>query len=806
MNKRICLLGVFVLLMVAAADPSVVSAGVDPHASPTPRPTERITAPGISGVNPDVVLSEGNQGESHPSDIFIPVKNPFPITVDLPPYVQVKPQSIENFQNDGSDLAVPLRSQGFGQVNCGPAALDIALTFLGPVSDRTLPTTQQITSFLSSRGLMYDWGTGVEELAFAAREFGYAGSTAFHDWSFEELADQQGQGVPVVLSLGTNGADQPGHFVTLSGISEDGLWITVIDPLYGKRVLSRDEFNNLWKLQGNAGLIARKKALPTEADPMLPWMGLFGALSMFGLALNQGESWRESRTIKALRRKLANPRRKGIGGGPIGPEEPEVIKIPRYETKTVYRGIKTIQLEVPVYETRKVKVGIRGIKKQVPQYETRSVLVGYKEVAKQVPIYTTKRVRTGTKLVQKEIPITRYHNKEVLVWKKQTTRVPVYKKIGSKRFIIGYKNETRWKKVPVTKKVLYQTTKKITLQLPIYKKVKVISGYKAVIDKVPEYIQKRIQVGFKTIEETVPVFEERKIQVGTKIVTRQVPNYQTVKIPILPQKEACDPGNGAGESELTNEEQKLIEKISPEKDAPSLPIVKTDKTDTKWWIKALTLIQEKVFDPIEFFKNHPDQVLKTIKADQLPKFLSVSAKAAWDFNLFSQEGMLVNTNLPPGIWQIFYMQQKFKLEQKAVVTVNPGSLVDFYFTSASGSVKLTKNLSYIFGPGEMGISIKKGPDDERFDYSQSKHSIEISLQGWSYKHKKEGVKKDDFLSTKDYEIKQVTTLACETRTMKTEGILLATIVGVVFLETAVPFLLKMIIDWFGQTQVVGASP
>ena len=72
MIKRISLLALLVLLMVAAADPSVVSAGVDSYASPTPRPTERITAPGISGVNPDVVLSEGNQGESHPSDIFFP--------------------------------------------------------------------------------------------------------------------------------------------------------------------------------------------------------------------------------------------------------------------------------------------------------------------------------------------------------------------------------------------------------------------------------------------------------------------------------------------------------------------------------------------------------------------------------------------------------------------------------------------------------------------------------------------------------------------------------------------------------------
>ena len=55
--------------MAAVSGPALVSAEGDPLASPTPLPPERITAPEIFGVNPNVVMSEGNQGETLPSDI-----------------------------------------------------------------------------------------------------------------------------------------------------------------------------------------------------------------------------------------------------------------------------------------------------------------------------------------------------------------------------------------------------------------------------------------------------------------------------------------------------------------------------------------------------------------------------------------------------------------------------------------------------------------------------------------------------------------------------------------------------------------
>ena len=364
---------------------------------------------------------------------------------------------------------------------------------------------------------MYDWGTGVEELAFTAREFGYEGSIPFQNWSLEQLADYLRQGTPVVVSLGMNGADKPGHFLTLTEISEDGKWITCQDPVVGELILSKKEFLLLWQMQGSAGMIPQKGSASMLVDPMTPWMGLFGAISALALTLNQSAGWRESLTFSLLRKQLSNPRRKGIGGGPLPPREPEMIRVPRYETKTVYRGINTVEVEVPIYEIRKVKVGIREIKKKVPQYETRRVQVGVEMVKKQVPEYSPKKVQTGTRLEKKEIPVTRYKAKKVMVWKKYTTRVPVYRYIGSKRFVIGYKNETRWKRVPVMKQVPYQTTKTISIQVPLYKEVRIITGYKTVIETVPKYEEKQVLAGHKIINDTVPVFEERRVQIGTKL-------------------------------------------------------------------------------------------------------------------------------------------------------------------------------------------------------------------------------------------------------------------------------------------------
>jgi len=71
MFKKSYLVASSILLMAAVSGPALVSAEGDSLASPTPLPPERVTAPEIFGVNPNVVLSEGIQGETLPSDIIL---------------------------------------------------------------------------------------------------------------------------------------------------------------------------------------------------------------------------------------------------------------------------------------------------------------------------------------------------------------------------------------------------------------------------------------------------------------------------------------------------------------------------------------------------------------------------------------------------------------------------------------------------------------------------------------------------------------------------------------------------------------
>ena len=118
------------------------------------------------------------------------------------------------------------------------------------------PSTPELVAFLEDKGLMYEWGTEVEELGFAARAYGYPGSTSFQDWSLEGLVEQLNKRNPVVVPLGER-PGQPGHYVVLTGISSDGEWVIYNDPLTGKGGISLNAFLKKWKVQGNSGLIIK---------------------------------------------------------------------------------------------------------------------------------------------------------------------------------------------------------------------------------------------------------------------------------------------------------------------------------------------------------------------------------------------------------------------------------------------------------------------------------------------------------------------------------------------------------------------
>jgi len=182
----------------------------------------------------------------------------------------------------------------------------MALDYLERDLDNRVPTTSQLSSFLLSRGLIHEWGTGVEELAIAARYFGFPGSFHFHNWNFDQVEAELRQGVPVVLSLGSNGSDQPGHFVTLTEISGNGSRVWANDPLIGEVNYSQEEFMRLWGLQGNSGLIPVKENLGLEENFNLPWMGLISVLSMLGVMFSSRELAGEPAMIKWMRKELKN--------------------------------------------------------------------------------------------------------------------------------------------------------------------------------------------------------------------------------------------------------------------------------------------------------------------------------------------------------------------------------------------------------------------------------------------------------------------------------------------------------------------
>ena len=247
---------------------------------------------------------------------------------------------------------------------------------------------------------MYDWGTGVEELAYAARYFGFQGSYAFHNWNLEQLEGELKLGNPLILALGSAGQQGPGHFVTLTGISLAENRVRVNDPIQGELTYTIEEFQKLWDFQGNSGMLPVKKLALPEKDSFLPWMGLFSLVSLFGYSFSQLADTRQGRWIEKMRKSLADPLRQGVGGGlTTSQSTSEKIKGPSHKEKIEYRGLRTIDQEVPIYETRRIQVGLRGVKKKVPQYEQKQIQVGTKTVSTRVPVYRTERVQTGSKLV-----------------------------------------------------------------------------------------------------------------------------------------------------------------------------------------------------------------------------------------------------------------------------------------------------------------------------------------------------------------------------------------------------------------------
>ncbi len=238
-----------------------VLAGLDrasriPHHLPAANGSLHRTSPGSTRMSP---CRRGTRGKSPP-----------PAAVEAPPYSELENTDSQSTVNPDWTyrLPVPFRAQR-GENGCGAAALGMALDALAHGRGQKAPETSALIAELQENGLLYENGTGAEELAALARSAGYPGSRAFQGWTLEQLAGELGEGRPVLVSLGMNGVGQPGHYVTLSGISGDGQYVRYLDPARGEVVSSAEEFLAQWEQQGAAGLSLSPDPLCRRGK--IPW-------------------------------------------------------------------------------------------------------------------------------------------------------------------------------------------------------------------------------------------------------------------------------------------------------------------------------------------------------------------------------------------------------------------------------------------------------------------------------------------------------------------------------------------------------
>jgi len=247
---------------------------------PPANPGGRITGPIITGVNPDPDPTEGQLSEIEITGGVQQQSLGVSVSSETPPLMNVAEQMVIEAPLMESSLAVPMRVQDPLDVSCGVQALGMVMDYLAlDEGQEAAPRSEELLTALKDGSLLHEWGTGVEELAYVARQKGYAGSYSFHDWTLGQIQNQLALGRPVVVSLGVNGEGKPGHFVTVTGISEDGQWVSYNDPARGRITVPTAEFMVHWSWQGYSGMITQREALVKKADPMLPVMGMFSALS-----------------------------------------------------------------------------------------------------------------------------------------------------------------------------------------------------------------------------------------------------------------------------------------------------------------------------------------------------------------------------------------------------------------------------------------------------------------------------------------------------------------------------------------------
>jgi hypothetical protein len=447
-----------------------------------------------------------------PLDQIIPMPPP-------PLALSISESSAEPSLPTFAALSLPLRQQDPSDPTCGTQALGMALDGLSG----SAPSSSSLWGFLESQSMTYDFGTGVEELAHAAQSFGYAGSLPFHDANLADLKTELVAGRPVVVSLGSNGEDQPGHFVTLTGVSPDGAWVSYNDPVIGKVTISTEDFMALWDAQGNSGVRVAKEAIVTPTGELnaAPWVALAAGL----MAL-------VSTTPMVLGRK-------GIGGillhdgssggstgnppyrAPAGYYWTRKL-VTRYKTVLVQDGMKLENRTVPRYERQRVQVGTTTTYDKIPQYKTVMEQDGWDTVKRVVPRMVEKKVQVGMTTVYDKIP--KYKTIRVQAgWKTVYDRVAQYKTVRYVKYYRTTKQKVkRYRYVRGRRR--FAGYRYITKRKPVYGTKKKFNGYKKVSKRVPNYVDKRVPDGFKVVTTQVPKYETRMVQDGWKMVYEREPH------------------------------------------------------------------------------------------------------------------------------------------------------------------------------------------------------------------------------------------------------------------------------------------
>src|SRR3990172_7507555 len=138
--------------------------------------------PGSVEVNPgpatgDLGFDRLSLGQVGSPGRLTPIDAVIPMPLAVAPLALSPAEASGDAAPDFDSLSVPMRYQDPSDVSCGIQALGMAMDGLGIGA----PESSAMLGFLQNNGMMYDFGTGVEELAYAAQSFGYKGSYAFHD-------------------------------------------------------------------------------------------------------------------------------------------------------------------------------------------------------------------------------------------------------------------------------------------------------------------------------------------------------------------------------------------------------------------------------------------------------------------------------------------------------------------------------------------------------------------------------------------------------------------------------------------------